>query len=152
MLFLAVFGFLAACSVLPEVTENDNDTVWPLDSTQPQASFNKPYKVRGKLYVPLQTALGYKAQGTASWYGSESGRRTANGERFNPSALTAAHKTLPIPSKVRVTNLHNGRYVDVVVNDRGPFKSNRLIDLSQAAAKHIGLRGIDDVTVESLEG
>jgi len=151
-LLFGVFWLLAGCSVLPELTETDNETVWPLDNTQPQASFNKPYKVRGKVYVPLTTASGYKAQGTASWYGAESGRRTASGERFNPSALTAAHKTLPIPSKVRVTNLRNGRHVDVVINDRGPFTSNRLIDLSKAAAEHIGMRGLDDVSIESLEG
>ncbi len=75
------------------------------------------------------------------------------GARFNPQGLTAAHKTLPLPTKVRVTNLRNGRSVDVVVNDRGPFKKGRLIDLSQGAAKKIGLhtQGLTEVKVEYLE-
>lgn len=74
------------------------------------------------------------------------------GARFNPQGLTAAHKTLPLPTKVRVTNLHNGRSVDVIVNDRGPFKRNRVIDLSHGAAKRIGLdkQGLAEVKVEYL--
>lgn len=111
---------------------------------------NKPYKVRGKTYYPLASAAGYRETGKASWYGSESGNRTASGERFNPRGLTAAHKTLPIPCKVRVTNLRNGRHVDVVINDRGPFENHRLIDLSKAAAERIGMRGVGDVLVEYL--
>ena len=72
------------------------------------------------------------------------------GTRFVPHGLTAAHKTLPLPTRVRVTNLHNGRYVDVIVNDRGPFKKGRIIDLSHGAAKKIGLHGIAKVRVEYL--
>lgn len=117
----------------------------------PQAAYNRPYTVRGVTYVPLATAAGYREIGTASWYGSESGNRTAMGTRFAPQGLTAAHKTLPLPSKVRVTNLHNGRSVDVVVNDRGPFKKGRLIDLSHGAAKKIGLQGVGKVKVEYLD-
>lgn len=115
--------------------------------------YNKPYKVRGQTYYPMSSAVGYKERGIASWYGSESGNRTAMGTRFNPHGLTAAHKTLPLPSKVRVTNLRNGRSVDVIVNDRGPFKKNRLIDLSHGAAKRIGLhkQGLTEVRVEYLE-
>ncbi|MBL8498083.1 septal ring lytic transglycosylase RlpA family protein [Nitrosomonas sp. JL21] len=116
-----------------------------------QAAYNRPYTVRGVTYVPLATAAGYRETGTASWYGSESGSRTAMGARFAPQGLTAAHKTLPLPSKVRVTNLHNGRAVDVVVNDRGPFKKGRLIDLSHGAAKKIGLQGVGKVRVEYLD-
>jgi len=101
----------------------------------------------------MRSAVGYNEQGIASWYGSESGNRTAMGTRFNPHGLTAAHKTLPLPTRVRVTSLKNGRSVDVVVNDRGPFKENRLIDLSHGAAKRIGLdkQGLVKVKVESIE-
>jgi rare lipoprotein A len=115
------------------------------------APYNRPYKVKGKQYYPMQSAVGYRELGVASWYGSESGNHTAMGTRFRPQGLTAAHKTLPLPTKVRVTNLQNGRSVDVIVNDRGPFKKNRLIDLSQGAAKRIGLRGLTRVRIEYLE-
>jgi rare lipoprotein A len=114
-------------------------------------SYNKPYKVKGKTYYPLASASGYHEKGLASWYGSESGNRTASGSRFNPKGLSAAHKTLPIPSKVRVTNLRNGRQIDVLVNDRGPFNDKRLIDLSQGAAQQIGMRGLTEVEVEYLD-
>ena len=125
----------------PQVHENIN------------ASYNKPYTVRGQRYHPIRTAVGYSETGIASWYGSESGNRTAMGTRFNPHGLTAAHKTLPLPTKVKVTNLRNGRTVNVTVNDRGPFKKNRLIDLSYGAAKKIGLdkQGLTKVKVEYLD-
>ncbi|MGZ8162650.1 MAG: septal ring lytic transglycosylase RlpA family protein [Methylobacter sp.] len=116
-----------------------------------KAAYNRPYKVKGKTYYPMASARGYSEQGIASWYGHESGNRTAMGTRFKPQGLTAAHKTLPLPSKVRVTNLHNGRSVVVMVNDRGPFRKNRLIDLSHGAAKQIGVRGLAKVKVEFLE-
>lgn len=119
-------------------------------SPNPNAAYNKPYKVHGVTYYPLQSADGYREVGTASWYGSESGNRTAMGTRFVSHGLTAAHKTLPLPSRVRVTNLTNGRYVDVIVNDRGPFKKGRLIDLSHGAAKKIGLHGVGKVKIEHL--
>ncbi len=114
------------------------------------ASYNKPYKVNGETYYPMASATGYSERGMASWYGSESGDKTAMGTRFRPQGISAAHKTLPLPCKVRVTNLHNGRSIDVVVNDRGPFKKNRLIDLSHGAAKKLGLKGMTEVRVESL--
>lgn len=114
------------------------------------AAYNKPYKINGVTYYPLKSAAGYREVGTASWYGSESGNRTAMGTRFVPHGLTAAHKTLPLPSRVRVTNLNNGRYVDVIVNDRGPFKKGRIIDLSHGAAKKIGLHGVAKVKIEHL--
>ena len=115
------------------------------------AAYNRPYKVKGITYYPLKSAAGYREVGVASWYGSESGNRTAMGIRFVPHGLTAAHKTLPLPSKVRVTNLSNGRYVDVTVNDRGPFKKDRIIDLSHGAAKKIGLHGVGKVRIEYLD-
>jgi len=104
------------------------------------ASGNNPYVVFGHRYVPLATADGYRARGTASWYGRKfHGRRTSNGEHYDMYAMSAAHKTLPLPSYVKVRNLDNGREVIVRVNDRGPFLHNRLIDLSYAAANRLGV-------------
>jgi rare lipoprotein A len=88
--------------------------------------------------------------GMASWYGPGfQGRQTASGERFNTAALTAAHRTLPFNSNVRVTNLHNGRNVMVRINDRGPFVGGRVIDLSKAAARQIGMDGTSKVSLET---
>jgi rare lipoprotein A len=122
----------------------------PHYSIHHNAAYNRPYRVRGKTYYPMRSASGYSEYGMASWYGSESGNRTAMGTHFRPHGLTAAHKTLPLPTKVRVTNLHNGRSVDVIVNDRGPFKKGRIIDLSRGAAKQIGLNGVGKVKIEYL--
>jgi rare lipoprotein A len=94
-------------------------------------------------------------EGMASYYGAElAGRRTASGERFDPRDLTAAHRTLPFGSKVRVTNAANGRSVVVRINDRGPFSHGRLIDLSRSAAEQIGLvaRGHGEVQIALLGG
>ena len=100
----------------------------------------KPYVVRGKRYYPKARARGHVEQGMASWYGRKfHGRRTSNGERYDMYAMTAAHKTLPLPSYVEVKNLKNGRQAIVRVNDRGPFHDNRVIDLSYAAAKQLGV-------------
>lgn len=114
------------------------------------AAYNRPYRVNGRTYYPLKSARGYRERGIASWYGWESGNRTAMGTRFNPRALTAAHRTLPLPSKVKVTNLKNRRSVVVTVNDRGPFVKGRLIDLSYGAAKALRLNGLAPVVVEAL--
>ncbi|NOT86126.1 MAG: septal ring lytic transglycosylase RlpA family protein [Methylococcaceae bacterium] len=113
-------------------------------------AYNRPYRVKGKTYYPMLSAEGYSETGTASWYGSESGSQTAMGTHFSPDGFSAAHKTLPLPSKVRVTNLHNRRAVVLVVTDRGPFKKGRIIDLSHAAARRIGMRGVAKVKVEYL--
>jgi rare lipoprotein A len=86
--------------------------------------------------------------GVASWYGNESGNRTASGERFNPKALTAAHKHLPFGTRVKVTNLKNNKSVIVKINDRGPFVRGRIIDLSKYAAKAIGMGGTQMVSLE----
>lgn len=95
----------------------------------------RPYTVLGKRYQPLKTGKGYSAEGIASWYGQKfHGHLTANGEVYDMFTLSAAHKTLPLPSFVRVTNLANGRQAVLRVNDRGPFHDDRLIDLSYAAA------------------
>jgi len=110
----------------------------------------RSYQVKGKVYQPMHSAKGYSETGIASWYGSESGSKTAMGTKFSPGGISAAHKTLPLPSKVRVTNLHNGRSIVVVVNDRGPFKKGRIIDLSQGAARKIGMEGLAKVKVDYL--
>jgi rare lipoprotein A len=119
----------------------------------------KPYVVAGRNYVPEDNP-DYAAEGMASWYGDDfHGRLTANGEIFDKEAVTAAHPTLPMPSYVRVTNLRNRKSVIVRVNDRGPFHSDRVIDLSHKAADLLGFRqnGVARVKVEyvgraSLEG
>ncbi len=113
----------------------------------------KSYIVLGKLYYPMPSEVGYKEQGTASWYGSKfHGKFTANGERFDMYALSAAHKTLPLPSFAKVTNQKNGRQIVVRVNDRGPFSGNRLIDLSYAAAVKLDMinDGVANVLVEAI--
>jgi len=99
----------------------------------------RPYQVRGITYTPAADPA-YDAVGYASWYGNESGNQTANGERFRPKAVTAAHKTLPLPSYVEVTSLDTGRTILVRVNDRGPFVASRIIDLSRSAGALLGIR------------
>ncbi|MEN8259014.1 MAG: septal ring lytic transglycosylase RlpA family protein [Pseudomonadota bacterium] len=143
-------GLLSGCATKPLSTPYPASE--PRPSYRGKAPYNRPYTVRGKRYYPMATARGYRERGTASWYGWESGNRTAMGTRFNPKGLTAAHKTLPLPTRVKVTNLRNGRSIVVLVNDRGPFVKNRIIDLSYGAARAIGIRGLGRVLVESLEG
>lgn len=116
-----------------------------------RAGNKNPYRVLGKTYYLLPSSEGYEAEGVASWYGTKfHGRPTANGERYSLYAMTAAHKTLPIPAYARVTNLENGRTTIVRVNDRGPFHDDRLIDLSYAAAVKLGFadKGTARVRVE----
>jgi len=125
-----------------------------------------PYIVKGRRYVPMnvEEAQSYEETGIASWYGEETrrqkdGHMTANGEAFNPYGLSAAHKYLPLPINVKVTNLENGREIIVRVNDRGPFPSEnnpgsgkRIIDLSYGAAKRLGYhdKGLARVRVEVI--
>lgn len=112
----------------------------------------KPYEIKGITYAP-QHEPNYDKMGVASWYGPGfHGKKTANGERFNTHELTAAHPTLPIPSIVEVTNLDNGRAVKVRINDRGPFASDRIIDLSKAAAENLDIvrAGTANVRVKLL--
>ncbi len=102
----------------------------------------RPYKVGGHVYYPLPSAQGFVEVGYASWYGKKfHGRPTANGERYNMHEFTAAHRTLPMNTRVLVQNLENGKQVVVRINDRGPFVKRRIIDLSYAAARKIGLVG-----------
>jgi peptidoglycan lytic transglycosylase len=99
-----------------------------------------PYSINGVWYYPAENPS-YNAVGTASWYGREfRGSATANGERFDPHRLTAAHTTLPMPVLVRVTNLENNRSIVLRVNDRGPFVPGRILDVSEAAAEKLGFR------------
>ncbi len=102
----------------------------------------KPYKIKGKYYRPLATAHGFSQKGIASWYGKDfHGRKTANGEIYDMYAMTAAHKTLPIGTWVKVKNLKNGKTIKVRINDRGPFSTGRIIELSYTGEKKIGIVG-----------
>jgi rare lipoprotein A len=127
---------------------------------------NSPYTVKGETYYPMsiEEAKNYSETGIASWYGYETlqkgGYMTANGEAFNPNGLTAAHKYLPLPTHVKVTNIENRRSIIVRVNDRGPFpreqipkSSDRIIDLSAGAAKRLGFygKGTAKVKVEAIQ-
>ncbi len=113
------------------------------------------YRVRGQVYRPLPTARGYVEEGLASWYGPGfHGRRTASGEVYDMYAPTAAHRTLPLGTRVRITNLENGRTAVARINDRGPFVRGRIIDVSYALARSLGMveQGTARVRVEALAG
>jgi rare lipoprotein A len=149
------------------------DDIDSIDGLPPREAIRKgrvstaPYTVKGKRYCPMsvEEAKSYEETGTASWYGYETvragkGAMTANGEVFDPKQMTAAHKYLPLPTHVEVTNLENGRSVIVRVNDRGPFPSDnnpasgeRIIDLSEGAAKKLGFykKGLAPVRVRAIE-
>ncbi|MBW2018699.1 MAG: septal ring lytic transglycosylase RlpA family protein [Deltaproteobacteria bacterium] len=114
----------------------------PEKRPSPLPGHPKPYKVGKRWYQPRKHARGFQERGIASWYGKPfHGRKTSSGEIYNMYAKTAAHKTLPLGTYVRVYNLRNGKTVDVRINDRGPFVRGRIIDLSYAAAQQIGLVG-----------
>lgn len=124
--------------------------------TEPRSKYGNPesYVVFGQRYHVMKSAKGYRQKGVASWYGSKfHGHRTSSGESYNMYAMTAAHKTLPLPSYVRVTNLENQKSIVVRVNDRGPFHDNRIIDLSYAAAKKLGItaNGTGKVQVSHID-
>lgn len=117
------------------------------------ASTTRPYTVLGKHYTPMLDETDFVQTGIASWYGRKfHGYHTSNGEIYDMFAMTAAHKTLPLPSFVRVTNIENGKSAIVRVNDRGPFHDNRIIDLSYAAAYKLGVyaHGTAKVKVEAI--
>ncbi|APV49295.1 hypothetical protein BWI17_06125 [Betaproteobacteria bacterium GR16-43] len=110
---------------------------------------NRPYVVFGRNYVPVVNKDAYKERGIASWYGKKfHGQKTSSGEVYDMFAMTAAHKTLPIPSYARVTNVRSGKSVVVRINDRGPFHGDRIIDLSYAAAARIGVASAGSGLVE----
>ncbi len=140
---LAAAGLAGACGTAPE----------PVDE-RAAAWVGRPYTIKGVRYQP-RAQPGYDQVGMASWYGPGfHGKTTANGERYDMHGLTAAHKTLPFGTKVRVTNLANDRALIVRINDRGPFVPGRIIDLSKRAADQLGFleAGKARVRVEAIEG
>ncbi len=162
ILLLAALLLLAACS---QQEVKDSGPSRPLDFSglenavpkkdrRTRAGNKSPYEIFGKTYVVLSDSIGFCQQGDASWYGKKfHGRNTSNGEVYDMYAMTAAHKTLPIPSYVRVTNHNNGRSIVVRVNDRGPFHGGRIIDLSYAAASKLGFaeQGTAPVSIEAID-
>ena len=145
---LVIALVLGGCSSIPQ---KDSAPSRPIDvntvpdavpRAEPLSKYgNRPsYQVNGITYQVLPDANGYSERGIASWYGSKfHGLRTSSGEPYDMYAMTAAHRSLPLPSYARVTNLQNGRSVVVKINDRGPFHENRLIDLSYAAAARLDI-------------
>jgi len=149
----AAFSTLAACASLGGKAGGGGDAPLAVpvvtDPAPIVSGTMRPYQIRGRWYHP-QEQPNYDEVGQASWYGGyHHGRPTSTGERFDMNALTAAHKTLPLPSLVEVTNRANGRRVILRVNDRGPFVDGRIIDLSRGAAEELGLlrQGVGEVRV-----
>ena len=137
------------------------DGLPPKEAIRQKKVKKSPYVVKGRRYVPMsvEQARSYRQTGTASWYGFETyhqkdGHMTANGEAFDPNGLNAAHKYLPLPTFVKVTNLENRRSIILRVNDRGPFVEGRIIDLSAGAARKLGFydKGTAKVRVETFLG
>jgi len=140
---------LSACSVAPYRDSgpppgsiNVSSIPNAVPKVEPRSKFGNPssYVVNGRRYYVMASSKGYVERGIASWYGRKfDGHRTSSGETYDMYGMTAAHKELPLPTYVEVTNLKNGRRVVVKVNDRGPFQKNRIIDLSYAAAAKLGI-------------
>ncbi|MBI1327803.1 MAG: septal ring lytic transglycosylase RlpA family protein [Alphaproteobacteria bacterium] len=146
LLCLFVLLLLSACSEMEFLGSFTKDA--PPDSSAGNFKVGKPYSIDGTTYYPRET-YSYEETGIASWYGPGfHGKSTASGERFNTRELTAAHRTLQMPSLVRVTNLDNGKSVIVRVNDRGPFSKGRIIDVSQKAAELLGMIGTGTAKVK----
>lgn len=149
LLIASLYLTLIACGSIiskqdsaPKNPPNVSNIPNAIPQDEPRSKYGNPasYEVFGKRYYTLKTSRGYHEQGIASWYGNKfHGRRTSSGETYDMYAMTAAHKTLPLPTYVEVTNLDNGRKVIVKVNDRGPFHDDRLIDLSYSAAKKLDI-------------
>ena len=145
---IAVLGCLAAAGALGACASTGSGGA----DAHYRAANLRPYEVNGQRYTP-QAFSRYDAKGVASWYSYPSHtRRTATGEWYDPGQFTGAHKTLPLPCEVEVTNLANGRKVKVRINDRGPFADGRIIDLSRAAAERLGFtrEGVARVRVRLL--
>lgn len=153
----------AGCATRPGGTRPDRDgapmsppadlasTPDPEPQIEPirQGGPNKPYVVLGQAYEPMASDVVWREKGVASWYGTKfHGRKTASGELFSMYGVTAAHRTLPIPSYARVRNVGNGKEIIVRVNDRGPFHSSRVMDLSYAAAVKLGIASAGSAVVE----
>jgi rare lipoprotein A len=160
---IGTFTFEVAMAPLDWPMTHDIESIGglsPKEAVRQGKVKNSPYVVRGRKYYPMSVseAEKYSEVGTASWYGHETlrqkgGQMTANGEAFDPSKPTAAHKLLPLPTHVRVTNLENGRSMILRVNDRGPFVKDRVVDLSAGAAKHLGFyeKGTARVKIETVQ-
>ncbi|MEO1016767.1 MAG: septal ring lytic transglycosylase RlpA family protein, partial [Pseudomonadota bacterium] len=148
---LSMLVLLAACAGTPQ--PNQQTAATPPKGGIGHYKLGSPYKVDGRWYTPRYERV-YRQEGIASWYGEPfHGRLTANGEVFDRHSISAAHPTLPLPSVVKVTNLENGRWLELRVNDRGPFVGDRMIDLSQAAARELGFEnaGLAKVRVEFIK-
>lgn len=146
----AGFGFMATgCSSAPKPVSAAKFKQKHVDKAlQPYQKTGPKYKIKGKIYRPKHEPR-YDEKGIASWYGPRfHGKPTATGETFNMYALTAAHPTLPLNSRLHVTNLENGRQIFVRLNDRGPFAEKRIIDLSKGAADKLGITGLAKVRVQ----
>ena len=146
---------MSACSRGDGVVHNSSRVATfrsPVAHRKGTYKLGAPYVINGVRYVPRHNPY-YDEVGLGSWYGGDfHGRQTANGEIFDVGRITGAHPTLPLPSLVRVTNLQNGRSIVVRINDRGPFVSGRIIDLSHGAASRLGYvgRGVSRVRVQYL--
>lgn len=152
--FLLPLFMLSACAETELASHYAKKVVWPgQEASAPSYKIGNPYKIGGVWYYPEEN-FNLVESGIASWYGPDfHGKKTANGEIYNQNELTAAHRTLPMPSLVRVTNLQNGRSIVVRVNDRGPFSKGRIIDVSKRSAELLGFLGDGTarVRVEVLE-
>jgi len=152
----ALIALITACGVMEERDgPGANITAEQVRHLQPRAEprarygNHSPYEVYGRQYTVMPSAEGYVQRGVASWYGSKfHGRRTSSGEPYDMYTMTAAHRSLPLPTWVQVTNLDNGRSAVVKVNDRGPFVDNRLLDLSYGAAVVLGVKDAGTARVE----
>lgn len=167
LMVLAVL--LAGCGTLPTtvpvIEDSDGPPLQSVDVSsvpdaipqiEPRSRYGNPphYEVFNRRYFTLDDSAGYVEQGIASWYGTKfHGRRTSSGEPYDMFQMTAAHKTLPLPTYAEVTNLENGRKVIVKINDRGPFVGDRLIDLSYAAAVRLGIKqhGTGRVEIRAID-
>ncbi|MGD9731920.1 MAG: septal ring lytic transglycosylase RlpA family protein [Desulfamplus sp.] len=143
LVLLAITG--CSATHLPEPEEAEKYSRYDSSASSSSQSsrrtaYAKPYKINGKYYHPLLSAKGFVQQGIASWYGEQfHGRKTANGETYNMYGVSAAHKTLPLGTWVRVYNLENNKTLELRINDRGPFVTGRIIDLSYKAAQILGV-------------
>lgn len=158
-----VSAWLVACGSVTEVQDSAPATAPRAEQMRDAVPKNEPrskygnmanYQVFGKTYYTLASSEGYVERGVASWYGKKfQGRRTSSGEPYDMYKMTAAHKTLPLPSYAEVINLDNGRKVVVRINDRGPFHGDRLIDLSYSAATKLGItaKGTGRVEVRAIQ-
>lgn len=156
LLIILVFALAACSSGSREIGPKGRmpgDGELPVGDQGVTRKVGNPYKVAGVWYHPKEEP-DYDEVGYASWYGPDfHGKRTANGEQYNMNALTAAHKTLPLPTFVKVTNLENGRSIVLRVNDRGPFVKDRIIDISRRGAQLLGFdkQGVTKVRVQALD-